>query len=105
MLSGESASAVPAVCGVQPTAPGCPQATTGAQDNLNNRIKAGISTAIGLAGLVAAAFIIYGGIQYSTSSGDASKVSKAKNTIMYAVIGLIVSALAFAIVNFVIGSL
>ena len=38
-----------------------------------------------------------------TSSGDAGKVKKAKDTILYGVIGLIVVALAFAIVNFVIG--
>ena len=37
-----------------------------------------------------------------TSSGDAGKVKKAKDTILYGVIGLVVCVLAFAIVNFVI---
>ena len=37
-----------------------------------------------------------------TSSGDAGKIKKARDTILYAVIGLIVVALAFALVNFVI---
>ena len=45
--------------------------------------------------------IIYGGIQYTTSAGDSGKVTNAKNTILYAIVGLIVSILAYAIVNFV----
>ena len=46
--------------------------------------------------------VILGGIQYSTSQGDAGKVKKAKDTIMYGIIGLVVAILAFAIVNFVL---
>ena len=53
-------------------------------------------------GIVAVIFIIIGGYNYMTSAGDASKVEKAKKTILYAVIGLIICALAFVIVNFVI---
>ena len=56
-------------------------------------------------GLAAVAFIIYGGVQYISSSGDPGKVEKAKKTIFYACIGLIISVLAFAIVNFVIGDI
>ena len=40
-----------------------------------------------------------------TSSGDPGKVKKAKDVILYGIIGLIVCALAFAIVNFVVGNL
>lgn len=53
-------------------------------------------------GVIAAIFIVVGGVNYMTSAGDSGKVQKAKNTILYAVIGLVISALAFAIVNFVI---
>ena len=49
--------------------------------------------------------IIYGGFMYTTSAGDSNKVTKAKNAIMYGIIGLVVAMLAFAIVNFVIGGL
>jgi hypothetical protein len=49
--------------------------------------------------------IIYGGIQYVISVGDSGKVAKAKNTIIYAVVGLIVAILSYAIVNFVISQL
>ena len=41
---------------------------------------------------------------YTTSSGDSAKVKKAKDTIMYGVIGLVIALLAFAIVNFVLSS-
>ena len=56
-------------------------------------------------GVLAVGYIIYGGVRYTMSAGDASKVATAKNTIMYAIIGLIVSLLAFAITNFVISRL
>lgn len=64
-----------------------------------------LNAIIGAAGLVAVVFIIYGGIQYMTSSGEAAKAKKARDTILYACIGLIICVLAFAIVNWVIGIL
>lgn len=57
---------------------------------------------IAAAGIVAVIFIIIGGINYMTSAGDAQKVEKGKKTIIYAAIGLVICALAFAIVNWVI---
>jgi hypothetical protein len=60
---------------------------------------------VGLTGSVALVFIIIGGIHYMTATGDATKLKKAKETIMYAVIGLVISALAFAITNWVISIL
>jgi len=64
-----------------------------------------INAIIAVLGIVAVIVIIIGGINYMTSSGDAGKVKKAKDTILYGVIGLIICVLAFAIVNFVIGNL
>ena len=69
---------------------------------MDNRIIAIINAVIGVLGLVAVIVIIIGGVQYMTSSGDAGKVKKAKDTILYGIIGLIIVILAFAIVNFVI---
>ena len=63
-----------------------------------------LSIVIGVCGLVAVVYIIIGGYNYMTSSGDSAKIEKAKKTITYAVIGLIVCALAFVIVNFVINT-
>ena len=70
--------------------------------DLQEKVMNIINVVIGLLGIVAVIVIILGGIQYMTSSGDAGKVKKAKDTILYGVIGLIVCILAFAIVNFVI---
>lgn len=56
-------------------------------------------------GAIAVIMIIIGGFRYVLSGGDSSSVTAAKNTIFYAVIGLIVAILAYAIVNFVVGSL
>ena len=53
-------------------------------------------------GAAAVIMIIFGGFKYITSGGDSAGVTSAKNTILYAVIGLIVALLAFAIVNFVV---
>lgn len=64
-----------------------------------------INGIIGALSLVAVIIIILGGIGYMTSSGDAGKVKKAKDTILYGVIGLVICVLAFAIVNFVIVNL
>ena len=49
--------------------------------------------------------IILGGISYATSQGDAGKVKKGKDTILYGIIGLIIVLLAFAITNFILNQL
>ncbi len=54
-----------------------------------------------LVGIISVVMLIFGGIKYATSAGDTNKVKLAKDTILYAVIGLVVSLLAYAIVNFV----
>lgn len=81
-------------------ASGCPGMT--GQD-ISGAITVILNGIIAILGLVAVIFIIYGGVQYMTSAGDAAKLKKAKDTILYAAIGLIISVLAFAIANFVIG--
>ena len=77
----------------------------GNDTTLEPAITSILSAIILVCGLVSVVFIVIGGIQYMTSSGDAAKVKKAKDTILYACIGLVICALAFAIVNFVIGSI
>lgn len=71
-------------------------------DRLASVIVGILNGIIGAAGLVAVIFIIIGGINYMTSAGDSSKVEKGKKTIIYAAIGLVICALSFAIVNWVI---
>ncbi len=55
-------------------------------------------------GIISVIMLILGGIRYVVSGGDSKKVTDAKNTIMYAIIGLIVAILSYAIVNFVISA-
>ena len=77
---------------------------TGTQDTFTSDLGGILNAIIGVLGVVAVVVIIIGGVTYMTSSGDASKVKKAKDTILYGIIGLIVAALAFAVVNFVISN-
>lgn len=58
-----------------------------------------------LVGAVSVIVIIYGGFLYVTSTGDAKRVESAKSTILYAVVGIVVAILAYALVNFVTTSL
>lgn len=58
-----------------------------------------------IAGALAVVFIMVGGVMYVVSIGSPDRVEKAKNTILYAVIGLVVAVLAGAIMNFVVTSL
>ena len=74
----------------------------GSSNELPSVIQNILTTVIFISSIIAVIFIIVGGVQYMTSSGDAGKVKKAKDTILYACIGLVVCALAFLIVDFVI---
>ena len=57
-----------------------------------------------LAGALSVIMIIIGGLRYTVSGGNSANVTAAKNTILYAIVGLIVAFLAFAIVNWVVGA-
>ena len=58
-----------------------------------------------IVGVAAVVMIIIGGLRYVTSGGDSNSVNSAKNTVLYAVIGLAVAALAQVIVKFVLNKL
>lgn len=77
--------------------------TTG-NKTLPNMIKTIVSVVLSVVGIVAVIMIILGGIGFVTSQGDAAKVTKARNTLLYGVVGLVIALLAFAIVNFVLSS-
>ena len=55
-----------------------------------------------LMAIIAVIVIIVSGITYATSSGNAASVTKAKNQILYAVIGIVVVITAYAITNFIL---
>ena len=62
------------------------------------------NTVLYAVGIISVIMLIYGGLRYVLSGGDNKKVTDAKNTILYAIIGLIISILSYAIVNFVINA-
>ena len=62
-----------------------------------------LGTVYWAAGVVAVIVIIIGGILYATSDGDPSKVKRAKDSIVYAIAGLVIVLMAFLITQFVIG--
>ncbi len=78
---------------------------TGTPTDLNDVFKTIINVLLFIIGAVSVIMLIYGGIRYTTSGGNANSVTAAKNTIMYAIVGLVIAIFAFAIVNFVVDQL
>ena len=74
-------------------------------DGLNSTFQNLISVMLFAAGIIAVIMIIVSGIRMTTSRGVPEAVTKARHTLMYSIIGLVVAVMAFAIVNFVLGSL
>jgi hypothetical protein len=75
-----------------------------ASEQLSFYISQAINIFSVVVGIMAVVMIIIGGVKYITSGGDAGNVTGAKNTILYAIIGLVVVALSQVIVQFVLGS-
>ena len=84
-------------------------AARGSEQPVNLFGNSGIFTSITnillfVIGAIAVIMIIIGGLRYVTSGGNSASISAAKNTILYAIIGIVVALLAYAVINFVIGS-
>lgn len=75
----------------------------GGDDQIENVVKTIVNTLLFILGAISVLVIIIAGIMYTTSGGNSNTVTKAKDTLLYAVIGLVVAVLAYAIVNFVVG--
>ena len=78
--------------------------TSATKDDATTKVKDIINIALYVLGIIAVIMIIVGAFRYVLSGGDAGSVTAAKNTILYAVVGLIVAILSFVIVNFVINA-
>ncbi|MFZ1249814.1 MAG: pilin [Candidatus Saccharimonadales bacterium] len=83
--------------------PDCNDNNNGGKD-VNSIITTVIKIFSGVIGVVAVVMIMTAGFKYITSSGDAAKVTSAKNTLLYAIIGLVIAVLAQVIVKFVLHS-
>ena len=103
-LIGPSYAASSVKCSDLPTnsvayeAAGCKKSA----DKLPKTIRKIINAVIAFSSTVAVVFVVVGGIQYMSSAGDTGKIEKGKKTVIYALIGLVICALAYAIVNWVI---
>ena len=73
-----------------------------AGEQVNNTVTLALNLFSAIVGIIAVVMIIVGGVKYITSQGESSNITAAKNTILYAVIGLVVVALAQIIVRFVL---
>ena len=92
----------PAAAGAEAArANGMPENLVGV-DGVFTRITHTVLYAVGIISVI---MLIWGGLRYILSGGDSKKVTDAKNTILYAIIGLIVSILSYAIVQFVISAI
>ena len=74
-------------------------------DDANTLIDNLINTLLFLVGALAVVMIIVSGIWYMTANGDASKITRAKNTLTYSVVGLVIAFLAYAIITWVVDQL
>lgn len=82
----------------------CGSTTAGSTTGVSDAVSQAVDILSWIVGIASVIMIIVGGFKYITSGGASDKVSGAKNTIIYAIIGLVIVALAQFIVNFVIGA-
>ena len=71
-------------------------------DGDSGLVKSVVNILLWVIGILSIIMIIFSGIRYVTSAGDASKTKAAQNTLIYSVVGLIVAIMAWAIVNLVV---
>jgi ABC-type Fe3+ transport system permease subunit len=94
-----SAQALQQACQSNPNASICQPGQNG---DIGDIIAIVVNTLLYIIGAISVIMIIIGGIRYTTSAGDSSGVTAAKNTILYAVIGLVIAFVSYAIVNWVL---
>ena len=90
--------------GVKDNSGVCSEKNSG-KKGVTSKAKKGINAAIYVLGILSVVMVILAGFLYTASAGDSGRITIAKNTLMYAIIGLIVALLSFVIVNFVISKL
>ena len=102
---GASAAIGYDACRHNPESAACADQRTADQRTITARLRPVLNTVYAIVGILAVIFIVVAGIRYTTSGGDPAKTKAAQQTLTYAIVGLIVAALAFAITNFVVGQL
>jgi len=100
--SSAAASALDAACGVDNSNSPNSKVCQNKDDSTDGFVNSLVNTLLYIVGAISVVAIIIGGVMFTTSGGNSANIAKAKNTITYAVIGLVVSVLAYAIVNWVV---
>lgn len=100
LAQGSTEQACEAIKAVSPTAACDSKAKT--QNRLTKVIKVVIQILSLVGGIIAVIMLIVGGLKYVTSQGDSNAAASAKNTIIYAVVGLVIVVFAQIIVRFVL---
>ncbi len=77
----------------------------GNEDTIKGYVKNVLNVLYIAIGTIAVVVIIVAGIMYMTATGDPGKIATAKKAIMYAVVGLVIAILAYAITNFILKTL
>jgi hypothetical protein len=88
--------------GANPSNPICKDYKN-SENNFSNIVGQIVNALLYVLGAVSVIVIIIAGILFATSSGDPALITKSKNALLYAVVGLVVAIMAYAIVNYVIG--
>lgn len=92
-------------CAANPDGVGCEAGKPATGSGVFAIIKNVIQVMLTIGGIIAVIMIIVGGIQYVTSNGEQSHVKSAKDTILYAIVGLVVTIVAYSVVYYVTKSI
>ena len=85
-------------------APNSIKEQTGGEGDFKTLLLNIINYFLGFLGILAVLMVIYGGVMYMLAQGDSQKADKGKKIIMYAIIGIVIILLSFALINTVIGA-
>ena len=86
-----------------PTIPGFKELCKFTEGEFGNIVGTFITLIFVLAVLIALAFLVFGGIKWITSGGDKTAVEGARNTIVAAIVGLVIVFLSYFILNIILG--
>lgn len=86
-------------CSADPENPVCKAES---EDEASSMVVNVINILLYIIGIIAVVMIIIGGVRYTVSNGNSSQLKEAKDTIIYAVVGLVVAMVAYGIVNLVV---
>lgn len=98
----DNKSAVCEGAGLVNGASGCTSSTANPSPDVNTVVKTGVNLFSAIVGVIAVVMVILAGLHFITAQGDPGKVATARNTLIYAAIGIMVVALAQLFVKFVL---